>query len=156
MDRLIVTIVPNSTVQFHDTWFTQWSSNTAWLAELPAAYAALSLGNSDPEPGTCTNQLWEEVESIDSFYHPDATFEMRSEETTNGHGHQACYAGDPSGVALLITSGVAAGSAENGAEKSQSDSKKFEIAGVTFPVQRITNNQCRRRMQCVSEILLTF
>jgi hypothetical protein len=112
MDRLIVTVVPNSTVQSHNTWFTQWAANTAWLAELPAAYSALPAGNGNPEPVTCTNQYWEGVDVIESFYHPGAGFEMRSEETPNGHGHQACYTGGAGG-GTLITSGVAAGSADS-------------------------------------------
>ncbi len=118
-DRLIVVVVPRSTQQSHNDWFTLWSVNTAWLAELPAAYSHLGTGNTDPEPDptTCTNQYWEGMGSLFNhrFYHPGATFQMRSEEIENldpnqdyTHGHQACY----TVAGFLRTSGVAAGSAD--------------------------------------------
>lgn len=113
-DRLILVIVPTSTEQAHNDWVTTWSANTAWLAELPAAYGSITFDTSgdpeDPEPGTCTNEYWEDsVATLDSYFHPGATYETRSEETPGGHGHQACYTG-PGGI---ITSGVAAGTADS-------------------------------------------
>ncbi|MGD9611793.1 MAG: hypothetical protein AB7V22_02705 [Kiritimatiellia bacterium] len=113
-DRLILVIVPTSTEQAHNDWVTTWSANTAWLAELPAAYSSITFnafGDPEyPEPGTCTNEYWEgSVEPLDSYYHPGATFQMRSEETPGGHGHQVCY----TGAGAIITSGVAAGTADS-------------------------------------------
>jgi uncharacterized protein (DUF2141 family) len=107
-DRIIVTVVPISTVQDYDAWFLQWSANTGWLAELPATYSSLAGGTGDPEPGACTNQLWENTVGNVNYYHPGATFELRSEETSGGHGHQACYTNG----GAFISSGVAAGSAD--------------------------------------------
>jgi len=109
-DRLILVVVPTSTDQAHDDWVTAWSANTAWLAELPAAYSSLAAGNANPEPGTCTPQYWENsVATLGSYFHPGAALEMRSDETPGGHGHQACY----TGAGGLITSGVAAGTADS-------------------------------------------
>ena len=117
MDRLILVIVPDSTVQEHNTWYSQWSTDTAWWAELPAAYATLGSGNSDPEPPPpiCTpvEQFWENdiISLANNFYHPGAAVQIRSEEVDLpgiNPGHQVTY----SAIGVLITSGVAAGSAD--------------------------------------------
>jgi hypothetical protein len=109
-DRLILVIVPTSTEQAHNDWVTTWSTNTAWLAELPAAYSALASGNANPEPGTCATLYWDEwgVRGLNNYYHPGSAFDMRSNETPGGHGHQTCY----TAAGAIITSGVAAGSAD--------------------------------------------
>ena len=85
-DRLILVIVPTSTEQAHNDWVTTWSTNTAWLAELPAAYSALASGNANPEPGTCATLYWDEwgVRGLNNYYHPGSAFDMRSNETPGG------------------------------------------------------------------------
>jgi hypothetical protein len=110
-DRLIFIIVPTSTQQLHDDWITTWSANTAWFAELPAAYSALAADNTNPEPETCSNRYWNEwgLRGINNYHHPEAVFDMRSNETPGGHGHQACY----TGAGAIITSGVSAGTADS-------------------------------------------
>ena len=102
-------VVPERTKRDHENWVATWAYNMAWLAELPAAYSALGLNNTDPEPGNCTTQHWEEPTPIDSYYHPGAAFEMRSIQTPHGHGHQACYDNEGN----LIRTGVSAGTADN-------------------------------------------
>lgn len=71
--------------------------------------ASGNLGN--PEPAICSPQRWEEPGGF-SFgsgaFHPGASFQMRSEITSNNHGHQATYAFN----GAAIRGGVAAGSAD--------------------------------------------
>ncbi|MGD9873042.1 MAG: hypothetical protein AB7T27_02110 [Kiritimatiellia bacterium] len=110
VDRLIAVEVPYSTLNSYTNWYAAWLTNTSWLEELPAAYSSLATGNTNPEPATCTNQLWDDVGSFDEedYYHPGASFEMRSVETPGGHGHQACY----TDAGVIITSGVSSGTAD--------------------------------------------
>ena len=107
IDSLVVTVIPESTVNSLTNWLTDEATDGfGWGAELPAAYNALSSGNSDPEPAGADN--WRGVNPQDSYYHPASYFEMRSEETDSGHGHQACY--DDHGN--IILNGISAGSAD--------------------------------------------
>ena len=105
LDRLIITVVPRSTKSAFDAWKSA-NRDTGWLAELPPLYSSLEAGQ-DPDE-SCNPRIWESVSDTDSYYHPAAQFAMRSEETQNGHGHQACYDGSRS----LIRAGVSAGTAD--------------------------------------------
>ena len=122
-DRLIVTIVPQSTKDNFDAWHTAEQGDMAWLQELQNLYSEIELEQEiefDPFTGqpiplgllrpdrNCPSHFWERPGSYDSFYHPDAYYETRSDETAGGHGHQACY--DDQGQ--LIRETVSAGSAD--------------------------------------------
>ncbi len=114
-DRLFVVVNNPQTEASYTTWVTRWSdaANRDWLKELPAAYKSLRAVEQganvvfrDPEPNT-TN-LWEGISTPGDYYHHTSVYEMRSEETRGGHGHQACY--DAQGQ--LVTTGVSAGRAD--------------------------------------------
>lgn len=108
-DFLIITVIPSSTQTNFNQWYTDESNDTDWLEELPALYNSITLDHGDPddpEPVGCN--LWKNPKSKNTFYHPDGYFEMRSEKTSGGHGHQAFYS-DTGG---LIRSGISAGSAD--------------------------------------------
>jgi len=107
-DRLIVVVVNSETATNFSNWFSQEEGDTAWLEELPALYSNFLAELSDPEPEDCTNQKWEEPKSKNTLFHPGASYEMRSLETENSHGHQACY----NSTRNLITSGLGAGTAD--------------------------------------------
>jgi hypothetical protein len=118
-DRLILVVNNRKTKTQYDEWVTRWSApaNRTWLEELPAAYSALAppttnwLGtvNRDPEP--VTTNLWaNKVDTPGRYMHHIATWQMRSNETSGGHGHQACY--DMNGT--IILAGVSAGTADFG------------------------------------------
>ncbi len=88
-----------------------------WLDHLPAVYNHLGSGNSDPEPFVWGINLWIAPTNLSgSFYHPEATFDLRSEvvesfdTSYSGCGHQATY--DSSGVLIGPSEGVSAGSAD--------------------------------------------
>ena len=115
VDRLIVVIYSVETQPEHTAWIAQnTNEGTAWLNELPKVYSALGANNSDPEPIQCMPQRWQSVNNtLPAFYHFDATFEIRSEQTSGRHGHQACYATDGNvitgagSLASLASSGTA-------------------------------------------------
>ena len=111
-DRLILVVNNGGTKTGYDSWVKHWSasSNRTWLAELPAAYKTLGTGNSDPEPNTMSwFGNWLSPKSPPAkFYHHTAVYEMRSQQTTGGHGNQACYTKD----GKIIESGVGAGTAD--------------------------------------------
>jgi len=119
VDQLIVTVVPPETL----TNFDQWSANNqdlGWLNALPAVYSIVHLDTNldaiNPEPSSLACSNWKDNKPFsmffdmgaDTYYHPDADYEIRSEEVAGGHGHQACY--NQAGV--LIRSGVSAGTAD--------------------------------------------
>lgn len=98
VDRVIVVVYSNDTQTEHTDWIAQnTAEGTAWLNELPPVYSALGTGNADPEPAQCDPQRWRVVNnSLPAFYHFNAAFEIRSEQTPGRHGHQACYADNAS------------------------------------------------------------
>ena len=109
LDWLVLTVIPTSSLTYFQTWHTAESTDTAWLETLPAPYSTLVMDNGnnhDPEGSGCA--LWRAPKSINTYYHPDGFWEMRSEIVANGHGHQAVY--DEGGN--LITNGISAGSAD--------------------------------------------
>ena len=116
-DRIILVVNNPATQTRFDNWYDRFSVETNWLARLPAAYNRIGettnrlgmvLLGDDPEPNT-TN-LWRGVGSPGDFMHHEARWEMRSERTVGGHGHQACY--DKKGD--IILTGVSAGTADYG------------------------------------------
>lgn len=109
LDWLVLTVIPTSSLTTFQTWYADESTNTAWLETLPAPYSTLVMDNGnnhDPEGSECA--LWEKPKSINTFYHPDGFWEMRSEPVANGHGHQSVYGAGGN----LITNGISAGSAD--------------------------------------------
>jgi hypothetical protein len=117
LDRLILGIVPPETLEQFNTWYTA-EADMGWLNELPALYWRFSFEQEgtidptlvpiDPEPANCDPQRWKGFSDSDTYYHPDGYYKARSEETQNGHGHQAIYTQN----AVVIKSGVSAGSAD--------------------------------------------
>ena len=110
-DRFVLVVNNRKTKERFDVWYDRNKTNTAWLAELPAAYVALSnrvnqTGFFDPEPAT-TN-LWCTPDEPGQYIHHTAKYQMRSERTSGGHGHQTCY--DDKGN--IILKGVSAGTAD--------------------------------------------
>ena len=114
IDRLIITIVPDATVQAFTAWYDTEVEDMDWLAELPALYSSIIVdanGNPIfPEPEGCCS--WRYVKQYDGFYHPGAFYEMRSKVTQGGHAHQATYFEGSNGVAVLIRTGISAGTAD--------------------------------------------
>jgi hypothetical protein len=118
-DRLTLVVNNTSTKTQFEGWHTRFSVETNWMAELPAAYNSLigppttnlwgKVSMGDPEPST-TNLWVDAVDEPGQFMHHTATWQMRSEKTAGGHGHQACY--DMEGH--FITNGVCAGTADYG------------------------------------------
>ena len=114
-DRIILVVNNPSSKTLFDNWYSRFSAETAWLEELPAVYSALGrvpAGGGrdrlvDPEPGS-TNLWHSGIETPGAFMHHFATYQMRSQTTPGGHGHQACY-GSFGGI---ILSGVSAGTAD--------------------------------------------
>ena len=109
IDFLVVSLIPQATVTDFQQWYDQWTTNTAWLASLPAPYISVQIANSnalDPEGVNCN--FWENPTDLDNFYHPAGYYEMRSKSVTGGHGHQAVY----SETGDIILSGPSAGSAD--------------------------------------------
>lgn len=91
VDRLIIVIYPTETETEYDDWVDD-NEDTDWLDELPPVYSELADQNADPEPGDCDPQHWRDVNNnLPEFFHFNAEFEIRSEQTDGRHGHQACY-----------------------------------------------------------------
>lgn len=116
VDHMIVTVIREATLRSYENWKTTNASDLSWLNDLPAVYISLDQGNSDPEPqdpliiGPIPPVLecdhWADLQTnYDSFYHPDAYFEIRGRKIgssipfTSGKGHQACY--DDNGNLIL-------------------------------------------------------
>jgi len=114
-DQIFIVVNNHSTKTLFDDWYTRFSVETNWLAELPAAYSTLGQNNSDPEPGhflgpqQWTEGTWYPPATPPRYYHHTASFDMRSIPIF-GHGHQACYNGN----GHIILTGVCAGSADWG------------------------------------------
>ena len=119
LDRLIVTVVPPATLANFEQWLVD-NQDLGWLAGLPALYSNVHLDENleaiNPEPAALACSNWKNNAPFslffdmgaDTYYHPDADHEIRSEEVAGGHGHQACY----NAAGLLIRSGVSAGTAD--------------------------------------------
>jgi len=122
-DQIFIVVNNHSTKTLFDDWYTRFSVETNWLAELPAAYNALGPNNSDPEPAS--PNLWEGVTTPGKYYHHTTMMQMRSQPTANWHGHQACY----NNTGAFIASGVCAGSADFGHWKNFSHNAFVMITG---------------------------
>ena len=169
-DRLILVVNNPATKTSFDNWYTRFSAETNWLAELPAAYSALGPWTnhtvyitspsgglisferedfSDPEPAA-TN-LWAGIDGLGKFIHHTAARQMRSHRTPGGHGHQACY--DTNGV--IILSGVSAGTADFGAALlgTVSEHKEFDVKPFIRALQ-LDGNPCRQSMKSLTHAII--
>jgi hypothetical protein len=113
IDRLIITVVPRSTKTKWDAWYPVEKADVAWFAALPPMFSFIEIAvGADgllPRPDRNFNPFFYAIpHSISTFYHPGASFEMRSFPTGDKNAHQVCYdsAGD------LLLKGVKAGSAD--------------------------------------------
>jgi hypothetical protein len=120
LDRLRVIVIPQSTYDSFMNWYNQEILDMAWLMELPKPYSSFTIIGgiaSDPEPLSCDPQLWNNVTTISTYFHPDGSYEMRSKPTINGHGHQAVYSSN----GVLILGGVSSGTADKRAPSTLLD-----------------------------------
>lgn len=158
-DRLILVVNNSNTKTAFDAWYNRFSVETNWLAELPAAYRALAapttnwLGvvSRDPEP--ITTNLWaNKVDRPGKFMHHTAAWQMRSNATLHGHGHQACYdtADD------IILTGVSAGTADFGGNPTLWD-HEIHVTEDVDPFIRalqLDGNPCQRRLTSLTHALI--
>ena len=119
IDSIIVTVVPLNTVANFAKWVVD-NQDLTWLQSLPALYNKVNIGGDgkaqNPEPSSLNCDHWKNNKpfsmffdmTTDTYYHPDAYHEIRSEEVNDAYGHQACYTQQGS----LIRSGVSAGTAD--------------------------------------------
>jgi hypothetical protein len=119
IDQLVVAVIPPETLANFEQWLVD-NQDLGWLAGLPALYSNVHLDAQgeaiNPEPAALACSNWKNNAPFslffdmgaDTYYHPDADHEIRSEEVAGGHGHQACY----NAAGLLIRSGVSAGTAD--------------------------------------------
>jgi hypothetical protein len=119
IDSMIVTVVPLNTVANFAKWVVD-NQDLSWLNSLPALYHSVSIDGSgkaqNPEPSSLACAHWKNNKPLsllfdmttDSYYHPDAYHEIRSEEVNGEYGHQACYK-EQGG---LIRGGISAGTAD--------------------------------------------
>ena len=107
-DKFILVIYPGTTATKYDAWVSD-NRNFDWTG-LPKVYSALEANNMDPEPAALECAKWLPPEGLDSYYHPGAAREMRTEalESENTQGHQATY----NIIGTLITMGLGAGTAD--------------------------------------------
>ena len=123
-DRLILVVCSPQTKALFDAWYARFSVEKAWLAELPAAYNS-TFGvttnlfgfwintQAHPEPNG-KPVVWNRRDTPGKYMHHLARWQMRSEKTPGGHGHQVCY--DDAGS--MIKHGMSAGTADYGAATS--------------------------------------
>ena len=136
-DACLVTVVHTpSTIALDHLWivvnastaeteFAAWCSantNLAWTLGLPQPFSSIGIASGapqDPEPGSPNE--WQPPETINSYLHHDARFEMRTEPGISGeYGHQATY----SSSGAIITTTIAAGTADF-------CKPRINIAGIT-------------------------
>ena len=111
-DRFILVIYPEETATEYSNWIDN-NQNFEWTRILPSVYNELAQYGLDPEPDSCNN--WKSPSVLDSYYHPGASDEMRTQPLggQNRQGHQATY--DSSGS--IISSGLGAGTADRTAPR---------------------------------------
>jgi hypothetical protein len=110
-DSLIVVLIPTQTNDNFDSWYQREVADLSWLNELPAPYRTLAKNHTDPEPLDCTPKRWGSSHLFNKNFHPGAVYEIRSEATPGGHGHQVTYDADGH---IIIQPILGAGSADKG------------------------------------------
>jgi hypothetical protein len=157
-DRCVFVVCNRETKESFKKWYDRFSVETAWLAELPAAYSALAAPTTnwigwvsrDPEPGA--PNLWKAPDEPGKYMHHTAKWQMRSETTQGKHGHQACY--DTNGV--IITKGVSAGTADFGSTRKDFN-LGVHVAEDVNPFLRalqLDGNPCRRSYKSLDHALI--
>ena len=114
LDRMWVVINAIKSERNFDDWYARNHTNLAWVATLPKPFPMLSFKTNffnrvsviDPEPGAPNE--WNAPDSLSTYLHHDARWEMRSPANSEGHGNQACY--DAAG--RLNRSGISGGTAD--------------------------------------------
>jgi len=116
-DRLILTVVPQSTKVNFDAWYAAESVDKGWLNELPPMFWNIET-TVQPDgfllrPDRNFNPyLYAVPHELNTRFHPDAYYEHRIQiQTAGGHGHQVCF--DEQGAVILF--GVSGGSADRAA-----------------------------------------
>lgn len=118
LDRMWVTVYALSDKADFDDWYRSENlRGTNWMTNLPKPYIKKYMIS-------VTNPHWKTPTTLGSksYLHHNAVYESRSIPIEGGHGHQATY--DVSGN--LITSGIAAGSADYVSPKSVFDPETEE------------------------------
>jgi len=132
LDRVIIVVFSLATSTNYTDWVSDNSTSPSWLSELPPVYSELGSGDSDPEPSGCSEDEWEdwggEAESLSNNYHYDAAHEMRSHETSGGHGHQATYDQNGALISATPSSPPEQAAAAGTADRSHPDNV-FELPG---------------------------
>ena len=110
LDRLWIVVLNPDTRTVFNTWANHNSTNAAWLANLPPPPNKLIVNGGNALLPTSASANWNAPERFptNSYMHPKAVFELRSNPIPGGHGHQATY--DAQGN--IITAGIKAGTAD--------------------------------------------
>lgn len=111
LDRLWITVLSSVTGTEFNTWVSNNATNAAWLTQLPQPPSKIivdSLGNASLPSAASANWNAPEPFPANSYMHPKAVYELRSNPISGGHGHQATY--DAGGN--LITESIKAGTAD--------------------------------------------
>lgn len=114
VDRFLLVIVPQPTLDEFRSWLARQKEDIAWISKLPPVYSRLAPGGGNPEPESCRPRLWPVLRKIQVNYHPGAAYEMRSAIQPDGSGHQATY--DAAGQLIEVPPG--AGSADRAGPRS--------------------------------------
>jgi hypothetical protein len=111
LDRLWITVLNPKTRTEFASWVNNNATNAAWLAQLPKPPSKInvdSLGNASLPSAASTSWNAPEPFPANSYMHPKAVYELRSNAISGGHGHQATYDADGN----LITTSIKAGTAD--------------------------------------------
>lgn len=110
LDRLWIVVLNPDTRTVFNTWANHNSTNATWLANLPPPPNKLIVNGGNALLPTSASANWNAPERFptNSYMHPKAVFELRSNPIPGGHGHQATY--DAQGN--IITAGIKAGTAD--------------------------------------------
>ena len=118
IDRLIITLIPRSTLINFNAWYHDNLQDADWLDELVNLYASFDIqqlpdGHYRRTDRNCQPFLYSEPGITETRMHPNGYFEIRSYQTAGGHGNQAIF--DEDGKLLTENDGINAGSADKAA-----------------------------------------
>jgi hypothetical protein len=113
LDRLIITVVPPETKTKFDNWYATESTaaGKAWFAECPRMPSSLEVSPLQNPDRLFSPRIWRDPEAINTYFHPDAYYEIRAKKTPGGHGHQTTFGT----TGTLILTSVSAGTADKAA-----------------------------------------
>lgn len=108
-DRLLISILPQSTQTNFANWYAAESTDNGWLAGLPPMPVSLECSPALLDPDRNYDpRIYRSPSAQESHYHPLSYYEIRSKMVTGDHAHQVCF--DENGT--LILSGISAGTAD--------------------------------------------